>query len=114
MCSDGDQFDGYVEWGLVLSVSDGGQAHALGRLLIVMAVHFVCKWALCCLHGMLCVFLSLFLSDEGLLAENHFAFYVVFLFYMVLYGSHELWLFLNSGVVCHILRIHYMNYDLVV
>ena len=111
MCSDGDQFDGYVEWGLVLSVSDGSLAHALGRLLTVMAVRFVCKWALCCLHGMLCVFFPLFLSDEGLLTENSFAFLC---FLSNLYGSHAIWLFLDSGVVCHILRIHFMNYDLVV
>ena len=38
VCSDGDQFDGYVEWGLVLSVSDGGLAHVSGHVLIVMAV----------------------------------------------------------------------------
>ncbi len=38
LCSDGDQFDGYVEWGLVLSVSDGGLAHVSGRVLIVTAV----------------------------------------------------------------------------
>ena len=37
MCSDVDQFDGYVECGLVLSVSDGGLAHVSGRILIVMA-----------------------------------------------------------------------------
>ena len=92
VCSDGDQFDGYVEWGLVLPVSDGRPAHVSGRLLIVMAVRFVCKWALCCLHGMLCVFLSLFLSDEGLLAENRLAFYVVFLFYMVHINSGYSWI----------------------
>ena len=92
VCSDGDQFDGYVEWGLVLSVSDGSLAHASGRLLIVMAVRFVCKWALCCLHGMLCVFFPLFLSEEGLLAENRLAFYVVFLFYMVHMNSGYSWI----------------------
>ena len=92
VCSDGDQFDGYVEWGLVLSVSDVSLAHASGRSLLVMAVRFVCKWALCCLRGMLCVFFSLFLSDEGLLAENCFAFYVLFLFYMIYMNSGYTWI----------------------
>ena len=70
----------------------------MGRSLLVMAVRFVCKWALCCLRGMLCVFFSLFLSDEGLLAENCLSFHVIF---HILYGLHKLWLFLDSGVVCH-------------
>jgi len=90
LCSDGDQFDGYVEWGLVLSVSDGGLAHVSGCLLIVTAVSWTCKWALCYLYGMLCL-VSLFLSDEELLAENRFFFYVLFLFYMGHMNSGYTW-----------------------
>ena len=69
VCSDGDQFDGYVEWGLLLSVSDGGLAHVLGRLLIVMAVPWICKWALCCLHGMLYVLCPCFCLMKGCLQK---------------------------------------------
>ena len=30
VCGDGDQFDGYVDCGQLLSVFDGGPAHVLG------------------------------------------------------------------------------------
>ena len=91
-CSDGDQFDGYVEWGLVLSVSDVSLAHASGRSLLVMAVRFVCKWVLCCLRGMLCVFFSLFLSDEGCLQKIVWLFMFSFIFYMVHMNSGCSWI----------------------
>ena len=50
-----DQFDRYVKWSLVLSVSDGGLAYILGCILIVTAVSWTCKWVLCCLYNMLYV-----------------------------------------------------------
>jgi len=81
--SDGDQFDGYVEWGLVLSVSDVSLAHASGRLLLVMAVHFVCKWALCCLHGMLYVLCPCFCLMKGCLQK------IVLLF---MFSFYSIWL----------------------
>ena len=92
VCSDGDQFDGYVEWGLVLSMSDVSLAHASGRLLLVMAVRFVCKWALCCLHGMLCVFCPCFYLIKGCLQKIVWLFMLSFIFYMVHMNSGYSWI----------------------
>ena len=81
VCSDGDQFDGYVECGLVLSVSDGGPAHVLGRVLIVMAVSWICKWALYYLHGMLYVSCPCFCLMKGCLQNIVWLF--MFSFYSI-------------------------------
>ena len=106
VCSDGDQFNGYVEWGLVLSVSDVSLAHASGRLLLVMAVRFLCKWALCCLHGMLCVFCPCFYLIKGCLQKIVWLFMLSFIFSMVHMNSGYSWI----AALFVILRIHYMNY----
>ena len=63
-----------------------------GSVLDLQVGAMLFAWYVVCL-------VSLFLSDEGLLAENCFAFYVLFLFYVV-------------QIFCHQLGIHYMNYDL--
>ena len=37
VCGDGDQFDGYVDCGQLLSVFDGGPAHVLGFAWLLFA-----------------------------------------------------------------------------
>ena len=64
-----------------------------------MAESWICKWALCCLHGMLYVLCPCFCLMKGCLQKIVLLFYVLFLFYMVQF-------------FCHQLGIHYMNYDL--
>jgi len=80
LCSDGDRFDGYVEWGLVLSVSDGGLAHVSGRLLIVTA-SWTCKWALCYLYGMLYVWCPYFCLMKSCLQK--IVLFFMFSFYSI-------------------------------
>ena len=76
-----NQFDRYVKWSLVLSVSNGSLAYILGRILIVTAVSWNCKWVLCCLYDMLYILCPCFCLMKSCLQK--IILFFIFSFYSI-------------------------------
>ena len=91
VCGDGDQFDGYVDCGQLLSVFDGGPAHVLGHAWLPFAAMTVPCWgvmgAALCAWYVGCLVSLLYLSNEGCLQEIIYFEIVPYACVMVILGE---------------------------